>query len=191
MNETRKWFVAAFMVFLCVVMLVLTFGTTKHFFLDNRTTDSDSVFDKESPVSLADYSDEMPYAGSHTYGIDEYKILNNIVSEGGIITQYKMLFKNLKRRDYDIDSTYEDFDHDFAEYAEHLKGYLVDLKSMRPAVDTSSMEQEQTVEKVARLYNAIRDYRNHNTRLNDTLRYLDNCEYELSRVSAQMKLPIQ
>ena len=191
MNETRKWLVAAFMVFLCVVMLVLTFGTTKHFFLDNRTTDSDVVFDKESPVSLADYSDEMPYAGSHTYGIDEYKILNNIVSEGGIIAQYKMLFTNLKRKDYDIDSTYEDFDHDFAEYAEHLKEYLVDLKSMRPAVDTSRMEQEQTVEKVARLYNVIREYRNHNTRLNDTLRYLDTCEYELSRVSAQMKLPIQ
>ena len=51
-------------------------------------------------------------------------------------------------------------------------------------------EQSQTITKLNRLYNKISDYKNHNSHINDTLKFLKECETELNSVNNQAKLPI-
>lgn len=185
MNETRKWIVAVFMVVILIALVYLSSG------LNAPKIDSkeDAGIEIATPVLLSEVSDEMPPMSIHQYGLSEYQILNDIVAQGSIISQYKRTFKNTARLDYDVEGTYLDFVNDMEEYRVNLKRDLTELKSMNPKLEVSQYEQQKAIEKVERLYVLVAEYPEHTKRLKDTVKYLTECEYALRRVSNQMKLP--
>ena len=185
MNETKKWIIASFMVIILIALVYLSNG------LNSPKIDSkeDSNLDIATPVLLTETSDEMPPMSIHQYGLSEYQILNDIVAQGSILSHYKRTFKNTARFDYDVESAYADFVNDMEEYRVNLKRDITELKSMNPKLPVSQQEQKKTLEKVERLYTIISDYPNHTSRVQDTVKYLTECEYALRRVNNQMKLP--
>ena len=187
MSETRKWLIASFMVVTIIILVYLSNGLSA----PTVNTKEDSGIDIATPVLMSETSDEMPPMASHQYGISEYQILNDIVSQGMVISHYKRTFKNIARQDYDIESAYADFSRDMEEYKTNLKKDLIELKSMNPKLSNAKYEQKDAIEKVERLYSVISDYPNHISRTKDTVNYLSQCEYALRRVSNQMKLPTE
>lgn len=106
MNETQKWFVGGFLVLLCVVLIVISDSN-----IFTRTTSSiDRTFDSQSAVSLSTTSaDDMPPMSNNQYQVEELKMLNDIVSGGYVISQYKRVFTNGSRMDYDVEAAYSDY----------------------------------------------------------------------------------
>lgn len=191
MDNTKKYILAFLLVILCFFMCYLMKGDSYSGFNNNlsQNKNTEYAFSKQNAVSLNNTSDDMPPISSIQYGFNENRILNSIVSEGYFISSYKRTFVNRERNDYDVESRYSDFNHDFEQYRIQLKNHLIDLKSANPKLDDAKFEQRNTVEKVERLYNIISEYSNHNTNIKDTISYLKECEYELNRVSLQNKLP--
>lgn len=187
MSEFRKWLVASFMVITILVLVYLSNGLTA----PTVNTKEDSNVDISTPVLLSETSDEMPPMASHHYGISEYQLLNDIVSQGMVVSHYKRTFKNTVRQDYDVESAYADFARDMEEYKANLEKDLIELKSLNPKLPNAKYEQKNAIEKVERLYSVISDYPNHLNRTKDTVNYLSQCEYALRRVSNQMKLPTE
>lgn len=187
MDETKKYIIAGLIFFVCVILIA---GTDSNF-SSKINTENDKMLSQSSPLLFSEASDKMPPMSTHQYGMDEYQILNDIVSQGMIISQYKRNFTNTMRNNTDINMVYSDFIRDFEEYRKNLQDDLIRLKSMNPRLENAQYEQGNTIEKVERLYTKISDYKNHTTHVNDTVSYLRECEYELRRVSAQSKLPLE
>ena len=135
-------------------------------------------------------SQTMPEESSYTYGTNEYIIINDMMSKGMILKQYKRIFTNLTHKNYyDVADIYSDFDRDMEQYSRYLKEDIIKLQAMRPARDTSKTSQSDTLERAKRLYTKVSQYNIHESDINDTLNYLANCNYELERLSQQVKLP--
>lgn len=184
-SEAKKWLLVCGIVILCFAMIVFA----DNGFANRLSAENDAKIDRATPVVLSEASDEMPSSSSYGYGVTEYQVLNDVVSEGMVIRQYQRIFKNTARKDYSIESAYKDYLSDMEEYRVNLKQDITMLKSMRPALKDAQYEQVNAVKKVERLYDKISDYKNHAHNLKDTLKYLEECEYELNRVSQQAKLP--
>ena len=185
MDETKKYIIAGVIFFICIALVSLSDTN----FTSRVNKENDKMFNQTTALSLDTASDKMPPMSSHQYGLDEYQILNDIVSQGMIISQYKRNFSISSRNNIDVVKLYSDFSYDFEEYKKHIHDDLVLLQSMNPKLADAQYEQKNTIEKVERLYEKISDYKNHLNNTNDTISYLRECEYELRRVSAQSKLP--
>lgn len=186
MNETQKWFAVGFLVLLCVVLIVISDSNTF-----TRTTSSiDRTFDSQSAVSLSTTSaDDMPPMSNNQYQVEELKMLNDIVSGGYVISQYKRVFTNGSRMDYDVEAAYSDYARDFGKYRHDLRQDIEYLKSLNPKLQDARYQQNDTLEKAERLYMKISEYDSHTSNVRDTIQYLNECQYELNRLSIQSKLP--
>lgn len=185
MNPIKKWILAIFLLILCLAISYLSSIDT----YSNNTNNNNNTTSLESNFSLKNNSDDMPKVSSTQYIFNENRILNQVVIQGNFIHSYKRIFTNNMRNDYNIESTYNDFNNDFEEYRLNLKEMILSLQSENPALNDSKNEQTQTLKKLNRLYDTISDYKNHNTHIKDTLKYLKECENELNRINNQSKLP--
>lgn len=183
MSEAKKWMLSIFIVVLSIIAMACFDGGFRQK-LHNENASLDTT-----PVVLSDASDEMPESSPYTYGVSEYQIINDMTSQGMVLREYKKVFKNTSRRDYDISEAYHDFDEDMGQYTTHLRQALAALKAQRPAVNESKQEQTDTIAKVEKLYQAVSQYKSHEESPKDTVAFLEDCEYALSRLSLQAKLP--
>lgn len=187
MKEEKKWLLAGAIVVICLALIVFV----DNGFSNRLSAENDAYLQRTTPVVLNEASDEMPKSSTHGYGISEYQVLNDVVSQGMVVRQYKRIFKNTARKDYSIENAYKDFADDMEEYKTNLGRDIAMLKEQRPALDNAKYEQANTVKKLEALYVVVSDYKDHLRNLNDTLRYLDECEYALNRVAQQSKLPME
>ena len=187
MKENKKWLLAGVIVVICLALIVFV----DNGFSNRLNAENDAYLQRTAPVLLDEASNEMPKSSAYTYGISEYQILNDVASQGMVVRQYKRIFKNTARKDYSVENAYMDFAEDMEEYKTNLGKDIAMLKGQRPALDNAKYEQANTVKKLEALYSVVADYKNHVHNLNDTLRYLDDCEYALNRVYQQSKLPME
>lgn len=171
-----------------IVAVFLAIGTIS--FLA-AVTDSPSAPSKDSrDVPEANsLSQEMPADSIYQYGTREYVVINDMVSKGMVLRQYKRTFTNLTRQNFDVAATYRDFDRDMEQYARYLKEDIIKLQSYRPARDGAKQSQADTLERAKELYTIVLQYKQHEDSPKDTLEYLGNCLFELDRLNQQSKLP--
>lgn len=154
-------------------------------------TESPSIASRETrDVPEANMlSQEMPPDSSYSYGTREYVVINDMVSKGMVLRQYKRTFMNLTRQNADVEAAYREFDRDMEQYTRYLKEDILKLQSYRPARDGSKQSQMDTLERAKNLYTIVSQYRQHEAGPKDTLEFLGNCLFELGRLNQQSKLP--
>ena len=143
---------------------------------------------KDVPESVA-LSQEMPPEAGYSYSMDEYTIINDMVSKGMVIRHYKRTFTNLTRQNFDVESIYQDFDKDMSQYIRQMKEDIIRLQALRPAREGSQLAQKETLERAESLYYKLSEYKEHEKSKQDTLEFLNSCIYELDRLNQQAKLP--
>ena len=116
-------------------------------------------------------------------------MLNDIVSGGYVISQYKRVFTNGSRMDYDVEAAYSDYARDFEKYRHDLRQDIEYLKSLNPKLQDARYQQNDTLGKAERLYMKVSEYDSHMENVKDTIQYLSECQYELNRISIQSNLP--
>lgn len=146
----------------------------------NTTRDFENRPTVASQSLFSEASDRMPDMSAPTYETEEYRLLNDIVTEGNIIYQYRSYFINRQRVDYDIEARYDDFNTDFERYYQHIGQTISHLNSLNPTY--VKLQQRETIDDLIRFYKKIGEYKEHNTHLNDTIQYLTECYYELQRI---------
>ena len=139
--------------------------------------------------SLSEASDDMPEVSDYTYGISEYQILSESVNNGMIIHDYRKIFANTSRRNYDVEDTYRKFSSDMEEYRKNISRNILQLQSLRPATPHSRSAQASSIKRLESLHAIVAEHERHMRSIKETLEYLQNCEQELTRLSSQMKLP--
>lgn len=182
MGESSKWLAVGFIVVVCSVLLNFSGGS-------KISSDHDKQVERETPYSFSKGTDDMPESSNYTYGIKEYQVLNDVVSEGMVIKRYQRIFKNTLRKDYDIEAAYVDFARDMEEYKTHLRNNIADLKAMRPAQEQTRYEQANALKKLEEFYSKLSEYPGRSGNIKDTLKFLDECEYELGKLHQEQKLP--
>ena len=187
-DKSKKIAVIVGIVFICIGIMVLTGDNNKKsVFEDNSVVDTKDV-DVKSPVLLSEVSDEMPPMSTYTYMTEDYRAINDVVSEGAFIETYRRIFTNTLRQDYDISATYEDFNTDFSRYARNVRNTIAKIEAMHPAQPDGRLQQRETLEKMNRLYATINHY-NEQRDLKQTVKFLNDCRADLQRLQQQQKLP--
>lgn len=187
-DKTKKIAVIGSIVAICVGIMVLTGDSDrKSVFEDNSILDTKEV-DVKSPVLLSEVSDEMPPMSTYTYLTEDYRAINDVVSGGAFIENYRRIFTNTLRQDYDINATYEDFNTDFARYARDIRNTISKIEAMRPEQPDGRLQQRETLEKMNRLYATVSNY-DEQRNIKQTIKFLNDCRQDLQRLQQQQKLP--
>ena len=187
-DKTKKIAVIGAIVAICVGIIVLTGDSDrKSVFEDNSILDTKEV-DVKSPVLLSEVSDEMPPMSTYTYLTEDYRAINDVVSGGAFIENYRRIFTNTLRQDYDINATYEDFNNDFARYARDIRNTISKIEAMRPEQPDGRLQQRETLEKMNRLYATVSNY-DEQRNIKQTIKFLNDCRQDLQRLQQQQKLP--
>lgn len=187
-DKTKKIAVIGAIVTICVGIMVLTGDSDrKSVFEDNSILDTKEV-DVKSPVLLSEVSDEMPPMSTYTYLTEDYRAINDVVSGGAFIENYRRVFTNTLRQDYDINATYEDFNTDFARYARDIRNTISKIEAMRPEQPDGRLQQRETLEKMNRLYATVSSY-DEQRNIKQTIKFLNDCRQDLQRLQQQQKLP--
>lgn len=187
-DKTKKIAVIGAIVAICVGIMVLTGDSDrKSVFEDNSILDTKEV-DVKSPVLLSEVSDEMPPMSTYTYLTEDYRAINDVVSGGAFIENYRRVFTNTLRQDYDINATYEDFNTDFARYARDIRNTISKIEAMRPEQPDGRLQQRETLEKMNRLYATVSSY-DEQRNIKQTIKFLNDCRQDLQRLQQQQKLP--
>lgn len=187
-DKTKKIAVIGAIVAICVGIMVLTGDSDrKSVFEDNSILDTKEV-DVKSPVLLSEVSDEMPPMSTYTYLTEDYRAINDVVSGGAFIENYRRVFTNTLRQDYDINATYEDFNTDFARYARDIRNTISKIEAMRPEQPDGRLQQRETLEKMNRLYATVSSY-DKQRNIKQTIKFLNDCRQDLQRLQQQQKLP--
>lgn len=188
-SSMQKGIVVASLCLVCFLCIVISNGLTGK---PPAISASDTGgFDIKTPMKMSEVTDEMPPMSQHSYGISEYQVLSDIVSQGGIIAQYRHIFQNRAREDYDIKGAYEDYSTDMLNYKAKLEEHIATLSSLSPATQAAQKQQELTLSKVKQLYAKVAEFDEHQKNPKDTVKYLDSCSMTLRRVNQAMTLPIQ
>lgn len=187
-DKTKKIAVIGAIVAICVGIMVLTGDSDrKSVFEDNSILNTKEV-DVKSPVLLSEVSDEMPPMSTYTYLTEDYRAINDVVSGGAFIENYRRVFTNTLRQDYDINATYEDFNTDFARYARDIRNTISKIEAMRPEQPDGRLQQRETLEKMNRLYATVSSY-DEQRNIKQTIKFLNDCRQDLQRLQQQQKLP--
>ena len=187
-DKTKKIAVIGAIVAICVGIMVLTGDSDrKSVFEDNSILDTKEV-DVKSPVLLSEVSDEMPPMSTYTYLTEDYRAINDVVSGGAFIENYRRVFTNTLRQDYDINATYDDFNTDFARYARDIRNTISKIEAMRPEQPDGRLQQRETLEKMNRLYATVSSY-DEQRNIKQTIKFLNDCRQDLQRLQQQQKLP--
>lgn len=187
-DKTKKIAVIGAIVAICVGIMVLTGDSDrKSVFEDNSILNTKEV-DVKSPVLLSEVSDEMPPMSTYTYLTEDYRAINDVVSGGAFIENYRRIFTNTLRQDYDINATYEDFNTDFARYARDIRNTISKIEAMRPEQPDGRLQQRETLEKMNRLYATVSSY-DEQRNIKQTIKFLNDCRQDLQRLQQQQKLP--
>lgn len=187
-DKTKKIAVIGAIVAICVGIIVLTGDSDrKSVFEDNSILDTKEV-DVKSPMLLSEVSDEMPPMSTYTYLTEDYRAINDVVSGGAFIENYRRIFTNTLRQDYDINATYEDFNTDFARYARDIRNTISKIEAMRPEQPDGRLQQRETLEKMNRLYATVSNY-DEQRNIKQTIKFLNDCRQDLQRLQQQQKLP--
>lgn len=187
-DKTKKIAVIGAIVAICVGIMVLTGDSDrKSVFEDNSILDTKEV-DVKSPVLLSEVSDEMPPMSTYNYLTEDYRAINDVVSGGAFIENYRRVFTNTLRQDYDINATYEDFNTDFARYARDIRNTISKIEAMRPEQPDGRLQQRETLEKMNRLYATVSSY-DEQRNIKQTIKFLNDCRQDLQRLQQQQKLP--
>ena len=168
--------------------MVLTGDNNKKSVFEDKSVVDTKDVDVKSPVLLSEVSDEMPPMSTYTYMTEDYRAINDVVSEGAFIETYRRIFTNTLRQDYDISATYEDFNTDFSRYARNVRNTIAKIEAMHPAQPDGRLQQRETLEKMNRLYATINHY-NEQRDLKQTVKFLNDCRADLQRLQQQQKLP--
>ena len=187
-DKTKKIAVIGAIVAICVGIMVLTGDSDrKSVFEDNSILNTKEV-DVKSPVLLSEVSDEMPPMSTYNYLTEDYRAINDVVSGGAFIENYRRIFTNTLRQDYDINATYEDFNTDFARYARDIRNTISKIEAMRPEQPDGRLQQRETLEKMNRLYATVSSY-DEQRNIKQTIKFLNDCRQDLQRLQQQQKLP--
>ena len=187
-DKSKKIAVIVGIVFICIGIMVLTGDNNKKSVFEDKSVVDTKDVDVKSPVLLSEVSDEMPPMSTYTYMTEDYRAINDVVSEGAFIETYRRIFTNTLRQDYDISTTYEDFNTDFARYARNVRNTIAKIEAMHPAQPDGRLQQRETLEKMNRLYATINHY-NEQRDLKQTVKFLNDCRADLQRLQQQQKLP--
>lgn len=187
-DKSKKIAVIVGIVFICIGIMVLTGDNNKKSVFEDKSVVDTKDVDVKSPVLLSEVSDEMPPMSTYTYMTEDYRAINDVVSEGAFIETYRRIFTNTLRQDYDISATYEDFNTDFSRYARNVRNTIAKIEAMHPAQPDSRLQQRETLEKMNRLYATINHY-NEQRDLKQTVKFLNDCRADLQRLQQQQKLP--
>ena len=117
---------------------------------------------------------EEPPIDRHQYLVKERKIITERVTTKG---------KNTARTNYDVEARYADFARDCELYAEEVETARSEIQAMRPTDGETRQHQAEMLGRLDRLYNAVMGYKDHSRSPKDTTAYLEQCQYELRRVS--------
>ena len=178
-DKSKKIAVIVGIVFICIGIMVLTGDNNKKSVFEDKSVVDTKDVDVKSPVLLSEVSDEMPPMSTYTYMTEDYKAINDVVSEGAFIETYRRIFTNTLRQDYDISATYEDFNTDFSRYARNVRNTIAKIEAMHPAQPDGRLQQRETLEKMNRLYATINHY-NEQRDLKQTVKFLNDCRAETS-----------
>lgn len=187
-DKSKKIAVIVGIVFICIGIMVLTGDNNKKSVFEDKSVVDTKDVDVKSPVLLSEVSDEMPPMSTYTYMTEDYRAINDVVSEGAFIETYRRIFTNTLRQDYDISATYEDFNTDFSRYARNVRNTIAKIEAMHPAQPDGRLQQRETLEKMNRLYATINHY-NKQRDLKQTVKFLNDCRADLQRLQQQQKLP--
>ena len=187
-DKSKKIAVIVGIVFICIGIMVLTGDNNKKSVFEDKSVVDTKDVDVKSPVLLSEVSDEMPPMSTYTYMTEDYRAINDVVSEGAFIETYRRIFTNTLRQDYDISATYEDFNTDFSRYARNVRNTIAKIEAMHPAQPDGRIQQRETLEKMNRLYATINHY-NEQRDLKQTVKFLNDCRADLQRLQQQQKLP--
>ena len=187
-DKSKKIAVIIGIVFICIGIMVLTGDNNKKSVFEDKSVVDTKDVDVKSPVLLSEVSDEMPPMSTYTYMTEDYRAINDVVSEGAFIETYRRIFTNTLRQDYDISATYEDFNTDFSRYARNVRNTIAKIEAMHPAQPDGRLQQRETLEKMNRLYATINHY-NEQRDLKQTVKFLNDCRADLQRLQQQQKLP--
>ena len=187
-DKSKKIAVIVGIVFICIGIMVLTGDNNKKSVFEDKSVVDTKDVDVKSPVLLSEVSDEMPPMATYTYMTEDYRAINDVVSEGAFIETYRRIFTNTLRQDYDISATYEDFNTDFSRYARNVRNTIAKIEAMHPAQPDGRLQQRETLEKMNRLYATINHY-NEQRDLKQTVKFLNDCRADLQRLQQQQKLP--
>ena len=187
-DKSKKIAVIVGIVFICIGIMVLTGDNNKKSVFEDKSVVDTKDVDVKSPVLLSEVSDEMPPMSTYTYMTEDYRAINDVVSEGAFIETYRRIFTNTLRQDYDISATYEDFNTDFSRYARNVRNTIAKIEAMHPAQPDGRLQQRETLEKMNRLYATINHY-NEQRDLKQTVKFLNDCRAGLQRLQQQQKLP--
>lgn len=187
-DKSKKIAVIVGIVFICIGIMVLTGDNNKKSVFEDKSVVDTKDVDVKSPVLLSEVSDEMPPMSTYTYMTEDYRAINDVVSEGAFIETYRRIFTNTLRQDYDISATYEDFNTDFSRYARNVRNTIAKIEAMHPAQPDGRLQQRETLEKMNRLYATINHY-NEQRDLKQTVKFLNDCRADLQRLQQQQKLP--
>ncbi len=186
-NEKKRKIVAIILMVCLIALVLVVTGDGKIRTKASDTSVSETSHNFIRPLS---YIDRQPVASRHTYLVNEAKTVTElVVNQGLFIAEYKKDFKNLQNYDYNIDARYKDFALDMNRYKEKIEDAISTIQSMRPDDDATIAHQQEMVEKLSRLRDSVREYRNHMRTPKDTINYLAQCQYELRRVSDSVLLP--
>lgn len=187
-DKSKKIAVIVGIVFICIGIMVLTGDNNKKSVFEDKSVVDTKDVDVKSPVLLSEVSDEMSPMSTYTYMTEDYRAINDVVSEGAFIETYRRIFTNTLRQDYDISATYEDFNTDFSRYARNVRNTIAKIEAMHPAQPDGRLQQRETLEKMNRLYATINHY-NEQRDLKQTVKFLNDCRADLQRLQQQQKLP--
>lgn len=187
-DKSKKIAVIVGIVFICIGIMVLTGDNNKKSVFEDKSVVDTKDVDVKSPVLLSEVSDEMPPMSTYTYMTEDYRAINDVVSEGAFIETYRRIFTNTLRQDYDISATYEDFNTDFSRYVRNVRNTIAKIEAMHPAQPDGRLQQRETLEKMNRLYATINHY-NEQRDLKQTVKFLNDCRADLQRLQQQQKLP--
>ena len=187
-DKSKKIAVIVGIVFICIGIMVLTGDNNKKSVFEDKSVVDTKDVDVKSPVLLSEVSDEMPPMSTYTYMTEDYRAINDVVSEGAFIETYRRIFTNTLRQDYDVSATYEDFNTDFSRYARNVRNTIAKIEAMHPAQPDGRLQQRETLEKMNRLYATINHY-NEQRDLKQTVKFLNDCRADLQRLQQQQKLP--
>lgn len=135
-----------------------------------------------------DLIQELPESSNATYSTAEYTIINDVTTKGMVLRQYKRTLTGSAHKNLDLERVYKDYDRDMEQYSRYIKEDYLKLQAQRPARESGQQAQVDTLSRLGALYERVSTFRQHETSIQDTLSYLNDCIYDLERVSQQAKM---
>lgn len=177
--EKKKKVVGIIMI--CVALALILLCTTQTIENYGPGRDEKAVFnDLRAPVST---TSEQPSIDRHNYLMHEKKIITERVTSKGIVfSEYKKDFANTARKNYDIEARFSDMARDLEGFAEEVENARMEIQSFRPSDGETKQHQADLLGRLDRLHAKIMEYKDHMRSPKDTVKYLDECQYELRRV---------